>query len=435
MNPVLNLTEKCFTIFSFVFLTSILSWSSLFISPDPKAIALSTESPFDSVSSLLQYFIYAVSFFFLLVRWRSSIWTALNNPFVWVLPGIALASFLWSDFPDWSLRKAFTTLQTSYFGLYVASRFSLKQQLQLLGWAFGIVVILSAVFTLAFPAAAIEAGANAGAWRGPFTQKNLCARLLVLGSIIFLLLALDSRRHRLLCWSGFSLCVFLVVMTSSKTALLLLIVFIILLPLYQALRWKGTIVIPLVIIAILVGGSIATLVIGNWENLLLSFGRDATLSGRTSLWQAAIEKIFDRPWLGYGYQGFWRATGEATVIWNLEGYKPPHAHNGFINLALDLGFVGLFIFLLMITMNYIRAIAWLRLSKTSIDLWPVCYVTFFFMYNHSENTIIEQNSIFWTLLVMTSLSMHRFYSTKPEDFQTDLPLKHSSNDSRSFNLN
>jgi len=435
MNPVLNLVEKCFTIFSLVFLTGILSWSSLFVSPDPKAIGLNAENPFDSISSLLQYSIYAIAFFFLLARWRSSVWIALQNPIVWLLPGIALASFLWSDFPDWSLRKAFATMQTSYFGLYVASRFSLKQQLQLLGWTLGIVMVLSTAFTLAFPAAAIEAGANAGAWRGPFTQKNLFARLLVLGSVVFLLLALDSHRQRWLLWSSFSLSVCLIFLTGSKTALLLMLLFIVLLPLYRSLRWKGTIIIPLLITVILIGGSIAALIIGNWENLLLAFGRDATLSGRTGLWEAAIEKIFAHPWLGYGYQGFWREGGEATTIWLSEGYKPPHAHNGFINLALDLGLVGLFVFLSTIVVSYVRAIAWLRLGKTSIELWPICYVTFFFMYNHSENTIVEHNSVFWTLLVTVTLSMHRLYSTKSEDLQANLPQQCASSNSKKFKLN
>jgi exopolysaccharide production protein ExoQ len=409
MNPSLNLIEKGFTIFAWVFLTGILSWSSLFVSPDPKAIAGNEFNPFESVLSLVQYAIYAIAFFLLVVRWRTSIWVLLNNASIWILPIMALISFLWSDFPDWSIRKAIATVQTSYLGWYVASRFSLKQQLQLLGWALGIVLILSVLFTISFPAAAIEAGTNVGAWRGPFAQKNLFARLLVLTSLVFLLLGLASLRHRWVYGLGLILAICLIVLASSKTALLLLIMFAILLPLYQALRWRGTVMVPLFITAMLIGSSIATAMIGNWENLLLAFGRDATLSGRVGLWESAIAKILERPWLGYGYQGFWRETGEATVIWALEGYKPPHAHNGFINLALDFGLLGLAIFLGAIALNYLRAIHWLRLGRTSIELFPICYITFFFMYNHSENTIIEQNSLFWTLLVAIALSMHRTY--------------------------
>jgi O-antigen ligase len=45
-------------------------------------------------------------------------------------------------------------------------------------------------------------------------------------------------------------------------------------------------------------------------------------------------------------------------------------HNGYINIALDLGLVGLFLFLLIIFVMYIRAIIWLKAGKTSLELGP-----------------------------------------------------------------
>jgi O-antigen ligase len=334
-----------------------------------------------------------------------------------------MLSFLWSDFSSWSLSKGITTLQTTYFGLYIASRFSLKQQLQMLGWALGIIAVFSLLFTLAFHGAAVEAGANAGAWRGPFVQKNVLARIVVLGAIVFLLLALDSRRHRYWLWGGFGLCVFLILLSGSKTALLLFLLIVLLLPLYKALRWRDTKVIPLIITLILVAGSLAVLVTGNWENILLGMGRDPTLSGRTDLWELAIEKISERPWLGYGYQGFWQTGGEAEIIWKAEGYKPPHAHNGFVNITLDLGLIGLFLFLLTIAVTYFRAIAWLRSGRSTVELWPIFYVTFFFMYNHSENTIVEHNSFFWALLVAVALSLKRVRQINYDENATDFEPK------------
>jgi O-antigen ligase len=415
MNPLLNFLEKRFTIFALIFLTEVLRFASLFVDPDAKSDAPPAYNPFDPISSLIQQFIYVTTLLLLLARWKSSLQTALRYPLIWLLPVTALMSFMWSDFSSWSLPKGITTMQTTYFGLYMASRFNLKQQLQMLAWALGIVAVVSLLFNLALPGAAIEAGANAGAWRGPFTQKNILARVVVLAAIVFLLLALDSRKHRYWLWGGFGLSVFLILMTGSKTALLLFLSVVILLPLYKALRWKDTKVIPLVIILVLVGASIAVFITGNWENILLGLGRDTTLSGRTTLWELALEKIAERPWLGYGYQGFWQNGGGAEIIWKHEGYKPPHAHNGFINITLDLGIVGLFLFLLTIAVTYWRAIAWLQYGKTTIELWPIFYVTFFFMYNHSENTIISHNSLFWALFVAVSLSMKRMKAVSTEE--------------------
>jgi O-antigen ligase len=407
MNPTLNFIEKRFTIFSLIFFTGVLSLSSFYVAPDSKLDADPVANPLDPLLSLIQYGVYTFALLLILARWKTSLRTALRDPLVWLLTGTALISFLWSDFPDWSLKKGITTLQTTSFGLYMASRYDMKQQLQMLGWALGIIAVFSLLFSLAFPGTAIEAGVNAGSWRGPFVQKNILSRMMVLSAIVFLLLTLENHRYRYLLGSLLLLSVLLILLTGSKTALLLLLTIVCLLPFYRALRWSDTLLIPLLIITILVAGSIAVFVTGNWENILLGLGRDPTLSGRTNLWELAIELIGKRPWLGYGYQGFWQEGGGAAVIWKSEGYKPPHAHNGFINMTLDLGLIGLFLFLLLLAVTYFRGIIWLRLGKTTIELWPIFYVTFFFMYNHSENTIIEHNSIFWVLLVSVSLSMKR----------------------------
>ena len=412
MNSGLNLLEKWFTIFSLIFLTGMLRWASLFVSPDAKAISTNSYNPFDSLSSLIQLFVYGVSLFFLATRLQTTLRTANRHLPIWILPIIAVSSFLWSDFPDESLRKGITTLQTTSFGLYFASRFNIKQQLHILAWVFGIVAVVSLLFSIVFRGAAIEAGANAGALRGPFTQKNLLARLVVLGAIVFLINILDNPRRRWILWTGFLLNVLLILLTTSKTALLLLVIIIFLLPLYKALRWKTTLAIPLVILVILIGSSISLMVLSNWEASLNAIGRDPSLSGRTGLWEASIEKILHKPWLGYGYQAFWREGGEAEEIWSIEGYKPPHAHNGFINMPLDLGLSGLFVFLMILLVNYLRSIVYLRFGKTMLELWPIYYITFFFMYNHSENTIIEHNSIFWALLVSVTLSINTHTQTK-----------------------
>lgn len=425
MNSELIFFEKKFTVFSLLFFSGILALSSFFVSPDSLNDSELVYSPLDPVLSLVQLAIYGIVLFLIVARWKSSSRTAIRDPLVWLFTGIALISFLWSDFPDWTLKKGLTTLQTTSFGLYMASRFSLKEQLEMLGWAMGIIAVFSLLFSLAFPGVAIETGVNAGSFRGPFVQKNILARMMVLGAIVFLLLALENYRHRYLLWGGLGLSVLLILLTGSKTALLLFLTIAMLLPLYKALRWSDTILIPVIITLILIVGSITVIVVGNWENLLLGLGRDPTLSGRTTMWEVAIELIAKRPWLGYGYQGFWQEGGGAEVIWKEEGYKPPHAHNGFINITLDLGLTGLFLLLSTLGVTYGRGIVWLRFCRTAIGLWPIFYVTFFFMYNHTENTIIEHNSLFWILLVAVSLSMKRFVAVN-QDENEELPEVQSS---------
>ena len=78
---------------------------------------------------------------------------------------------------------------------------------------------------------------------------------------------------------------------------------------------------------------------------LALLGRDATLSGRTGLWDAVLAAISMKPLLGYGYESFWNGlAGPSASVVAAVHWIPPHAHNGFLDLWLDLGALGLLIF-------------------------------------------------------------------------------------------
>lgn len=397
--------ERLFVVFTFVFFTGILAFDSLYISPDPAIVAnQSISNPLYSILSLVQICVYGITLLLLVLRWRGSITTAIQNKFIWLIILFTLFSFLWSDFPDNSLRKGINAFATSMFGLYLASRFSVREQLRFLMIALGIVVVASFLFSLAFSGAAIEAGSNAGAWRGPFTQKNLLARVTLLSIITFFFDLLNCKKnnfHYLLLILSLGL----LILSSSKTAILIIAILLILTPLYQSLKLEGKILIPLLISVVLITGSGAIILLGNWENLTLALGRDPSLSGRTELWAAAFEKIIEKPWLGHGFQAFWIDNGAATYIWKLVKYKPPHAHNGYINVALDLGLIGFLLFVSNLLLTYINSVRWSKVVSKTWGLFPLIYTTFFIMYNQSENTIVDYNSIFWALFVSLSFSV------------------------------
>ncbi|MGL5808070.1 MAG: O-antigen ligase family protein [Xenococcaceae cyanobacterium] len=415
LNKIIRAIEPSLTIFILVFQSGLLYFQSFFADPDNPLASGTT--PLDGLLSLIQILIYLIILVLLVFRWQTCLSLALKNPFIWLLATLTVVSCLWSEWPEVSLRKGIVTLQTTYFGLYFASRYTLKEQLKLLVWAMAIVVIVSTLFSAAFPGVAIEVGGNAGALRGPFAQKNPFARLMVLAAIAFFVEALSNRRLKFLLWGLIGLSALLIVLANSKTALVLSIVLFLLVPLYRGLRQRTTLVIPLSIATIIIAGSLAVMLMGNWENIAQFLGKDASLSGRTDLWEISLEKVFERPWFGYGYQSFWMENGEASYVWQaiakLQGdYKPPHAHNGFINISLDLGSVGLGLFLLIIAITYGRSLVYLRSGKTTLEIWPIIYTTFFFMYNHSEDTIIAPSSIFWSLLVAAA-----FTTLKPKEIQ------------------
>jgi exopolysaccharide production protein ExoQ len=87
------------------------------------------------------------------------------------------------------------------------------------------------------------------------------------------------------------------------------------------------------------------------SNILIALGKDPTLTGRTTLWTAALQQIEQNPLLGLGYQAFWRqGFAPAEHLWwimGIHGRAGFHFHNLYFNTAVDLGFVGFLIICIM----------------------------------------------------------------------------------------
>lgn len=398
MKDFLRLAEKGFIVFALLYFT----WSLDFLArgleppPDPSLQVPGTpiETTYESSSVLLavQAVILLVTLFFVCKRWQSIVYVARRKKLFWVFVGIFMTSALWSDIPNFTLRRSIILLGATLFGLYLSACYSIREQMRLLACATGIAALLCVFFALAFPSIGIESGEHAGALRGIYVQKNSLSQVMVLSAVNFLLVALDSRRYRKLMWAGFGLSVMLLLLSTSKTGLVVFLLLMLLLPLVRALRWNHTLALPFFITLFLVGGGVAILLVGNAETILDALGRDITLTGRTSIWSIVIDKIMKRPWLGYGYMGFWRGMeGESADVWYETFFLAPHAHNTYLDLALQFGLVGLLVFLLSFLVNYLRAIAWVRLNKTTEGLWPIMFLSLTLLYSTTETLFVGPN--------------------------------------------
>jgi exopolysaccharide production protein ExoQ len=355
---------------------------------------------------VLRVFILGITLILTGIRFNRIVYLALRRRVFTILALLFPLSFLWSPVPEDSLRGAIILIGFTLFGFNLAIRYSLREQLVMLAWAMGVLVVINLLFTLAVPSAGIESGQHAGAWRGLYFQKNLFARMMVLSSITMLLAALESVRFRMIFWVGLGLSVLLVLLSTSRGALLILLVLLIMIPLFRMLRWHQGIVLPSAMIMLLSGSSIAIFLVGNAESILRFMGRDITLTGRTTIWAVSLSKLMNHLWLGYGYQGFWREMeGDSADVWyETLGFHAPHAHNGLLDIALELGLVGLVLFLLSYVKNSLRAVSWLRLKTTAVGLFPLLFLTLMLLYNITESTIYSP-PLTWVLYASITSSI------------------------------
>jgi exopolysaccharide production protein ExoQ len=379
-----TLLEKGFVVFSLFISTTALI-------PVLLDSEQATSIPNDPYSPILFMGIYAVTIVLIGMHWNSFALVATKDIWIWLLLGIALASISWTVAPDITPRRSFLLLGTSLFGIYLAMRFTLREQLQLCAWAFGFLVVLSFVFALA--------------------HKNILGRVIVLASQVFLFVALgkprSNRTFEWLAWGGYGLSVALVVLSTSKTSLISFIILTIIFFLYRTCRLNYSQLIPLGIVIVLVVGGGAILVIDNTEAIALSTGRDLTLTGRTEIWGVMLEKIAERPLTGYGLNAFWRDWDSPVTadVWRQLAWECPYGHNGFMDLLVELGIPGLVVFLGSYFTTFVRGVNLLRMTGNVEGIWYVMYLTFLLIYNISESTLVATNSIFWVLYVSAIFSL------------------------------
>lgn len=358
---------------------------------------------------ILAVVVYPTSLLFLFLYWKKTIWTIVQEKFLWIYIGIIIVSFTWSADVGNSIYSILKLLGTLLIGISFAVRYHPKEQLKILGWAFGIAILLSFFYGLVLPDRGIMSGTGHldGAWRGIYIQKNVLGRTMIMSATVFLLLSMESSQYRWLYCSFLILSFALIILSTSKGALVTMLTLFILFPLYRSLRWSYSWIIPFFSIVILSASSCIILLVSQLNIIFAVLGRDATLTGRTPLWGKVLAKIWERPWLGYGYGGFWTGwDGESADIWLTETWEPPHAHNGILDVWLALGLIGLVISAITFFSIFIRSIACLRSTKSPYGLWPLCYLTLLFLANVTESNM-NPFSVYWGLSATLALSTHR----------------------------
>jgi exopolysaccharide production protein ExoQ len=405
MNKSLVFAEKIFTVVSLIHymggpLMVILSGGE---SEGDNSIG-ATSYP---VLQLLFFINFAISFVLLVLRYKSALYALSKDRFISTLLGVSLLSILWSVVPSVTIVRNVALIGSSLFGLYLASRYSLKEQLQLLAWSFGIAIALSLIFVVILPKYGIMAGTHSGKWRGIFTHKNVLGKSMILSSIIFLLTALSERKHKILLWSGLGLSVLLLLMSNSSSSLINFVIIAVVFFAVKVMRLPYPVMVPAIFLLAIVGILTNIWLLNNTASILGSFGKDASLTGRVDLWPAVLDKIWQRPWLGYGFSGFWGRDwdSESAYIWTVTGWTPPNSHNGLLDLWIDLGLLGLCVFLVGFLVSVIQGLAWVRSSKTADAFWPILYIVYFWLSNQTESALLVQNEIYWLLYVTVVLSL------------------------------
>ena len=249
--------------------------------------------------------------------------------------------------PSLSLRRLtlFAIAAMLSAGVLIVARSPRQLALTLAGAA--LVILISSYLAVALvPNLAIHSAfdvnsdpSHPGLWRGIFPHKNEAGAAMVILVIVGLYIATVA--SRVLGWSIVLLAAGFLVASGSKTAILLLPVILAVTGLCQVLT--GGFARSLLLLGPVIGFSlisIGSVVVPPIRDAVGALLTDATFTGRSEIWQFALDNIFVRPWRGWGIGAFWMTErtmygGSEELTWVTSAN---HSHNAYLDTALIGGF-------------------------------------------------------------------------------------------------
>jgi O-antigen ligase len=364
-----------------------------------------------SFNAKISILIYCISFVLLFLRWKKvvaifrqdkSIWL------IWLLLSIVCLSSLWSAFSSETFRYSIYAIGTTGFGLYLATRYTIKEQIVIFSWTFSLIVVLSILFAVALPQYGTMGGVHEGAWRGIYTHKNLVGLAMVPAAVIFYLRALSSQSTSWIFWLLLASTVALVVLSRSTGSLVNLVVMLGLCLAYRLLRWRYELMISVILAGVIAGIAVLLWLFdyGGLDLIFTALGKDPTLTGRTDIWRYSWDMIQLRPWQGYGLNAFWHGLQGPSAYVELALTVPvAYAHNGYLDMWLSIGLLGLSAFFIGLFSAAAKAIAWLRQTNTVEGFWPLLLLTFILLSNVAEGSITTMSNHLWAMYTATFFSL------------------------------
>jgi O-antigen ligase len=342
---------------------------------------------------------------------------ALLKKNLWLLGllGYMLLSILWTEYPFIAFKRWTRTFGTIVMiFLLITEQNPLQAGVGVLKQACFFILPFSMILIFLFPNIGTALSPDDGItyWIGITPHKNILGQWAALGSLLFLWLLLEKNKrswNQLIYLSMLAISWILLVGSRSITSLNLTLegmILFILLSFARGIGKYGFITTSTIIISI---GSFGALIEQLFLrkpllNAILNLEkRDSTFTGRTFLWEHALSIGSQKMWFGHGYATFWISKwgDQARSVLGWDMYS---AHNGFLDVYLQLGLVGI-----LLTIVYIVFAARGVMSVYKYDFrYGVLWVTLLLvtlLSNLSESNFGIMADEFWFLSVLVSANI------------------------------
>jgi exopolysaccharide production protein ExoQ len=373
-------------------------------------LGIDLPKPIPSALALLSFFVIPL---LIVSQGKKFIYVATRDIPLLLAIGTPIISVVWSTNPEQTLAHNRAFLSSTAFGIYLATRYTPKEQMRLMVWLFGIYVLLNLVTSLVLPAYGIS-DTDGLSWQGIAGHKNSLAAAMAIAATLFLDLAFYGYKYRRIFFLGAGIAFIILLLSKGKGGLASFVGLLPLLPLYKIAKQNYKLRTFFSVFAFVISLVIIVATLANLEFIVVDLlGKDMEFTGRIPLWNYLIQRGMERPWLGYGYAAFWTNPTETLQIalnvpWMsaiADGAKA-HAHSAYLDLFLQLGWLGVLLVTLSFLTMLFRVILLLGLTRQIEYFWILQLLLFMAIGNIANNSgeFLAYRSLYWVLYVSSACS-------------------------------
>ena len=357
------------------------------------------------------------SIIFLWALWkitRDKLWGSFANAWKrnwFLIPFLSVVglSLFWTIHFQASLYRVLVLFLSTFIAAYIGFYSDRNRLLDLLSWAGGILILTSYLTIFTLPIAGTMMGhPYYDAWRGVFWHRNHLSITMAFTSILFFLQMIqhwkDGGVRFVLPSISWLLTIPLVAFSRSLTGIGLFVGLHILAG-FLAVYWKYRKIFNITHLRVLAIILVLILAIGlsQFERVTSIVNKSASWSGRLVLWKWLLSNMVQkRPFLGYGYGAIWNFHNFRVSLGDAVGWSMPvlFGDNGYLDISLHLGLVGISLFLLILVIAIIRFFKYGIYGGAYTSFIPLLLILFLLISNISFSLFMEVEIFFWILLVV-----------------------------------
>jgi exopolysaccharide production protein ExoQ len=171
-------------------------------------------------------------------------------------------------------------------------------------------------------------------------------------------------------------------------------------------------VVHLFVLAVL-GLAVTALFFDSGGGMVEALGKDPTLTGRTDIWSLVLG-LHTNPLIGTGFENFWLGTRLEKMRTALPNFPINEAHNGYIEVYLNLGWAGICFIALLLVTGYKRIISGIRRNPEKASLFLGFFLcTLFYSFTEAAFRIMTVAWVFLLLVIVAGSQAVLFRSSPP----------------------